>query len=166
MPTSTTDRWTTSSTWPKATWMAWRWALLVILLRHPVASLATSLTLSVASTIEQGSRTSSSHGRRGFADQRMRHKAAGEGELHASSRAAVATLQPCVECRRARHAQVAVRKHRPTVLDFMQPLVDQTVPGTVEEEYMVRPVVICLTGSADPSITPLHVVACLHPQHW
>ena len=33
--------------------------------------------------------------------------------------------------------QVAERKHKPTVLEFMEPLIDQTVPGTVEEEYMV-----------------------------
>ena len=34
--------------------------------------------------------------------------------------------------------QVAERKHKPTVLEFMEPLIDQTVPGTVEEDYMVR----------------------------
>ncbi len=39
----------------------------------------------------------------------------------------------------ARGLQVAERKHKPTVLEFMEPLIDQTVPGTVEEEYMVLP---------------------------
>ena len=37
-----------------------------------------------------------------------------------------------------RMLQVAERKHKPTVLEFMEPLIDQTVPGNVEEEYAVR----------------------------
>ena len=57
-----------------------------------------------------------------------------------------------------RHAQVAVRKHRPTVLEFMEPLIDQTVPGTVEEEYMVRLTdgwtVSCACGPALATLQP------------
>ena len=40
--------------------------------------------------------------------------------------------------------QVAERKHKPTVLEFMEPLIDQTTPGTVEEEYMVSIYSTCL----------------------
>ena len=54
--------------------------------------------------------------------------------------------------------QVAERKHKPTVLEFMEPLIDQTVPGTVEEEYMVLPFgrTLFLYDQALVTITPCH----------